>query len=46
MLDKLHHSELEIPNAATIAAMQEAREGGLLSFDSISELLADLDAEN
>jgi hypothetical protein len=46
MLNKFHHSELEIPNAATVAAMQDAREGGLPSFDSVSELLAELDAEN
>ena len=35
-----------IPNATTIAAMKEARRGGLASFDSIEELMADLDAED
>jgi len=42
MPDKVTPSELEIPNAATEAAMQEAREGGLPSFDSVSALIADL----
>jgi DNA-damage-inducible protein J len=35
-----------IPNATTIAAMKEARRGGLASFDSVEELMADLDAED
>jgi DNA-damage-inducible protein J len=35
-----------IPNDETIAAMREAREGKLKSFDSIDALMADLNAEN
>ncbi|MGH8209012.1 MAG: type II toxin-antitoxin system RelB/DinJ family antitoxin [Steroidobacteraceae bacterium] len=35
-----------IPNAETIAAMKEARQGGLPSFDSIEALMADLDEED
>jgi DNA-damage-inducible protein J len=35
-----------IPNATTIAAMKEARRGGLASFDNVEELMADLDAED
>jgi len=34
------------PGPITIAAMQEARAGGLKSFDSVEELFADLDAED
>lgn len=33
-----------VPNAETIAAMQEARRGGLPRFDSIDALMADLNA--
>ncbi len=35
-----------IPNDKTIAAMREAREGKLKSFDSIDALMADLNAKN
>lgn len=35
-----------IPNEETIAAMREAREGKLKSFDSIDALMADLHAKN
>ncbi|MFA6143408.1 MAG: type II toxin-antitoxin system RelB/DinJ family antitoxin [Sulfurimonas sp.] len=35
-----------IPNDETIAAMREAREGNLKSFDSIDALMADLHAKN
>ena len=35
-----------IPNATTIAAMREARAGGLKSFDSVDALMADLHAED
>lgn len=35
-----------IPNDETIAAMREAREGKLKSFDSIDALMADLNAKN
>ncbi|MGB9363780.1 MAG: type II toxin-antitoxin system RelB/DinJ family antitoxin [Candidatus Sulfotelmatobacter sp.] len=38
--------EVKVPNAATSAAMQEARKGGLLSFGSVSELMEDLNAED
>ena len=34
------------PNAETIAAMQEARAGGLERFDSVEALLADLNADD
>ena len=33
-----------VPNAETIAAMSEARSGGLPSFTSIEALMTDLDA--
>jgi hypothetical protein len=33
------------PNAATEAAMQEARKGGLPSFRNVSDLMADLNAK-
>jgi predicted transcriptional regulator len=35
-----------LPNAATVAAMREARNGGLPSFHSVSDLMADLNAED
>ena len=35
-----------IPNETTIAAMREARAGGLKSFDSIDALMTDLHAED
>jgi DNA-damage-inducible protein J len=35
-----------IPNEETIAAMREARQGQLKSFDSIEALMADLNADN
>jgi DNA-damage-inducible protein J len=34
------------PNAATVAAMQEARAGNLPTFDSIEALMADLHADD
>ena len=34
------------PNAETIAAMEEARTGKLVSFDSIEALTADLNADD
>ncbi|HYG28821.1 MAG TPA: type II toxin-antitoxin system RelB/DinJ family antitoxin [Allosphingosinicella sp.] len=34
------------PNAETIAAMQEARRGGLKRFETIEALMADLDEED
>ena len=38
--------EVKAPNAATAAAMQEARKGGLRSFHGVSGLIADLNAED
>lgn len=35
-----------VPNAETIAAMQEARSGNLKSYPNFKALLADLDAED
>lgn len=35
---------VKVPNATTIAAMEEARQGGLPSFESVDDLMADLDA--
>jgi DNA-damage-inducible protein J len=35
---------VEVPNATTRAAIREAREGRLRSFDSTDELMADLNA--
>ena len=35
-----------VPNAETIAAMKEARRGGLASLDSVEALMADLNAGN
>ncbi len=35
-----------VPNAETIAAMKEARRGNLTSFDSVDDLLTDLNAED
>ena len=38
--------EAKVPNAETIAAMQEARSGKLKSYATFQELLADLDASD
>ncbi len=38
--------ELKVPNAETIAAMEEARQGGGKSFNSVEELMADLNADD
>ena len=38
--------EVRSPNAATVAAMREARKGGMRSFSSVSDLMADLNAED
>ena len=35
-----------IPNAETIAAMREARRGGLASFATVEKLMADLNADD
>jgi DNA-damage-inducible protein J len=38
--------DLKVPNAATAAAMREARAGGLESFSSVSDLMTDLNAKD
>jgi len=38
--------EVKTPNAATAEAMRDARKRGLRSFDSVSGLMADLNAED
>ena len=38
--------EVKVPNAATRTAMEEARKGGLPTFNSVSDLLSDLNAED
>jgi DNA-damage-inducible protein J len=38
--------EVKAPNATTVAAMREARQGELASFRNIDELMADLNAED
>ena len=35
-----------VPNEATLAAMREARSGGLARFDGVGALMADLDADD
>jgi DNA-damage-inducible protein J len=35
-----------VPNAATIAAMKEARRGGLATFDTVDDLMRDLNADD
>ena len=37
---------LQVPNATTAAAMEEARRGGLKAVNSIPELMADLNEED
>ncbi|EQD77843.1 type II toxin-antitoxin system RelB/DinJ family antitoxin [Ferrovum myxofaciens] len=44
--DKALPFEPLIPNAETIAAMKEARRGKLQSFNSVDDLMADLNAED
>jgi len=38
--------EVKAPNPTTAAAMREARKGGLPSFRTVSDLMADLNAED
>ena len=38
--------ELRVPNAETVQAMEEARAGNLKRFDSIDELMSDLNADD
>jgi len=35
-----------VPNATTLEAMKDARQGGLKAFDSVEDLMADLNAED
>jgi len=35
-----------VPNAATAAAMREARKGGLRPFKNVPELMSNLNAED
>ena len=44
--DKALPFEPLIPNAETIAAMKEARQGKLQSFNSVEDLMANLNAED
>ena len=44
--DKALPFEPLVPNAETIAAMQEARSGNLKSFTSVEALMADLNADD
>ena len=44
--DKALPFEPLVPNEATIAAMTEARAGGLPSFDSVDALMANLNADD
>ncbi len=38
--------DVKSPNAATAAAMKEARHGGLPSFRNVADLMADLNADD
>lgn len=44
--DKALPFEPLVPNALTIAAMKEARRGGLQSFATVEDLMADLNADD
>lgn len=44
--DKALPFEPLIPNEETIAAMREARAGGLKTFSSVDDLMADLNADD
>jgi DNA-damage-inducible protein J len=46
MTDHYLPRESEIPNAATVAAMEEARQGELPAFNSVAELMAELNSED
>lgn len=51
MLTRIAHEkalpfEPLVPNSTTIAAMKEARRGGLKSFATVEDLMADLDADD
>ena len=45
-LDFVRYRLERVPNAETIAAMEEAERGNLKSFTSIADLMADLHADN
>jgi len=45
-VEKVLPFEVKAPKAATAAAMREARKGGLPSFNKVSDLMADLNAED
>jgi DNA-damage-inducible protein J len=38
--------EVKVPDATTVAAMQEARKGRLPSFNSVADLMSDLNEED
>jgi DNA-damage-inducible protein J len=44
--EKAFPFDLLVPNAKTIEAMKEARQGNLSSFSSVEGLLADLNADD
>ncbi len=44
--DKALPFEPLVPNATTIAAMKEARRGGLKSFSSVNDLMTDLNEDD
>jgi DNA-damage-inducible protein J len=44
--EKVLPFEVKAPNAVTKAAIREARKGGLPSFNKVSDLMADLNAED
>lgn len=44
--DKALPFEPLVPNGVTIAAMKAARKGGLKSFNSVTALMADLNADD
>ena len=44
--EKALPSEPLVPNADTIEAMKEARRGNLPSFDTVDELMSDLNADD
>ena len=45
-IDKALPFEANVPNAETRAAMAELEQGAGKSFDSVADLIADLNAEN
>lgn len=44
--EKMLPFNVKVPNTATISAMEEARRGGLKSFDNVDDLMADLNEED